>query len=254
MATEVPVDVVVAAFQDEKGATDALHELENAKKQGVINIKDAAVLRRDASNELHITETADKGFGKGAVMGGVTGAVVGVLAGPIGWAALGGAAIGGLAAKLSDGGFPDQRLKQIGEGLKPGSSAIVAVVEHEWVREVERRMEQRAADIITETIEQDIASQLEQEGEKMQQSGTMPAATGGTGASGQTGGTGSTGMSGQPGGTGGTGMPGQSGSMPGQSGGMPGQSGGMPGQTGGMPGQTGGMPGQPGGTDMPRQP
>ena len=169
---DVPVDVVVAAFPNEMGATDALHDLEAAKKQGMIDIRDAAVLRRDASNELHITETADKGFGKGAVMGGVAGAVVGVMAGPIGWATLGGAAIGGLAAKLHDGGFPDDRLRQVGEGLKPGSSAIVAVVEHEWVREVERRMEARAADLITESIESDIAAQLEEEGQRLQETGT----------------------------------------------------------------------------------
>jgi uncharacterized membrane protein len=177
MTTEVPVDVVVAAFTDERGASDALKDLEAAKKQGVIDIKDAAVLSRDAKNELHITETADKGFGKGAVMGGVAGAVVGVLAGPIGWVTLGGAAVGGLAAKLKDGGFPDARLRQIGEGLKPGSSAIVAVVEHEWVREVERRMEQRAADIITESIEQDIAMQLEEEGQRLQEGGGGGTAT-----------------------------------------------------------------------------
>jgi uncharacterized membrane protein len=203
MTAEVPVDVVVAAFPDEKGASDALHDLEAAKKQGIIDIKDAAVLRRDAKNELHITETADKGFGKGAVMGGVAGAVVGVLAGPVGWVTLGGAAIGGLAAKLKDGGFPDDRLRQIGEGLTPGSSAIVAVVAHEWVREVERRMEARAADIITESIQQDIATQLEAEGQKLQQGGTGPSGQGGTGMPG----TGGTGMPG----AGGTGMPGTGG-------------------------------------------
>jgi uncharacterized membrane protein len=169
---EVPVDVVVAAFPSEQGAADALHELETAKKDGLINIKDAAVLRRDTGNELHITETADKGFGRGAVLGGVAGAVVGVMAGPIGWATLGGAAVGGLAAKLRDGGFPDSRLRQIGDGLKPGSSAIVAVVEHEWVREVEHRMEERAADLITESIESDVAQQLEQEGQRLQQTDT----------------------------------------------------------------------------------
>ena len=77
------------------------------------------MLRRDSLNELHITETADKGFGKGAVLGGVAGAPVGLVAGPIGWVTLGGAAVGGLAAKLRDGGFPDARLKQIGERLTP---------------------------------------------------------------------------------------------------------------------------------------
>ncbi len=93
------------------------------------------------------------------------GAVVGVLAGPVGWAALGGAVIGGLAAKLHDGGFKDERLKKLGEGLGPGNSAIVAVVEHTWVRDVEKQMAEAGADVVTEQISADIAAQLQAGGE-----------------------------------------------------------------------------------------
>jgi uncharacterized membrane protein len=180
VTTQVPVDVVVAAYHNEQGANNALKELETAKKDGLIGIQDAAVLRKDDQSKLHITETADKGFGRGAMVGGVAGAVVGVIAGPVGWAALGGAAIGGLASKLRDTGFRDERLRQMGEGLQPGTSAIVAVVEHEWVREVEKRIENEAKDIVTEAITADIADQLEHERNRMEQSGTeMPRKEGG---------------------------------------------------------------------------
>ncbi|MGE0058130.1 MAG: DUF1269 domain-containing protein [Dehalococcoidia bacterium] len=165
---DVPIDVVVAAFNDEQGASTALNDLKTAHKEGLINVKDAAVLRRDMEDKLHITDTTDKGFGRGAILGGIAGAVVGVVAGPIGWMTLGGAAVGGLAAKLRDGGFRDSRLKEVGENLKPGSSAIIAVVEEQWVREVERMMRQDAADIATEMISADIATQLEMEGERLQ--------------------------------------------------------------------------------------
>ena len=68
----------------------------------------------------------------------------------------------------------------MGESLTPGTSAIVAVVEHEWVREVERRIENEAKDIVTEAITADIADQLEQEHRRMEQSGTeMPRKEGG---------------------------------------------------------------------------
>jgi uncharacterized membrane protein len=168
MTQEQPIQVILAAFPDEKGAKDALHDLDQAKKDGVIKIKDAAVLSRDANQKLHIAETADKGFGRGALIGGVAGAAVGILAGPIGWATLGGAAIGGLAAKARDGGFPDSRLKQIGEGLRPGSSALLAVVEPVWIEKVERLLEERAADVTTEMIAADIAAQLDADAEEAQ--------------------------------------------------------------------------------------
>jgi uncharacterized membrane protein len=163
--SEVPVQVVVAAFKDENTAAEALKALKQARNQGLIRIVDAAVLRKDEKGKLHIKETADMGGGKGAVIGGVAGGVIGLLAGPVGWAALGGAVIGGLAAKLKDGGFKDERLKKLGEGLGPGNSAIVAVVEHTWVREVEKAMAEAGADVLTEQISADVAQQLQAGGE-----------------------------------------------------------------------------------------
>src|SRR6266550_3070218 len=133
MTREEPIQVIVAAFPSEQGAKEALHDLDEAKKQGLIGIKDAAVLSKDEQQKLRISDSADKGFGRGAMIGGVAGAAVGILAGPIGWAALGGAAVGGLAAKARDGGFPDARLRQVGASLQPGSSALVAVIEHIWL-------------------------------------------------------------------------------------------------------------------------
>lgn len=169
MTREEPIEIVVAAFPTEAGAKNALHELDAAKKQGVIGMKDAAVLSRDASDKLHIAESADKGLGRGALIGGVAGATVGILAGPVGWAALGGAAVGGLAARLRDGGFPDERLRQMGEGLRPGSSALVAVIEHVWLGDVERMLAEKGADLTTEAVAADIAMQLDEEAQREQQ-------------------------------------------------------------------------------------
>jgi len=157
---DVPVEIIVAAFQDPNGASAALEELKQAKKQGLIKIEDAAILVKDADGKLRIKETADMGGGKGAVIGGVLGGVVGLLAGPIGWAALGGAVIGGLVAKSHDGGFSDARLKQIGDSLKPNTSAIIAVIDHVWVAEVERQMQQAGAETVTASLSADIAKQL----------------------------------------------------------------------------------------------
>jgi uncharacterized membrane protein len=158
-----PLDVVVAAFNDEKGASDALTKLKEAQKEGIIRIKDAALLTKDADSKLKVKETADMTGTKGAVLGGVAGAFVGVIAGPVGWVALGGAAIGGLVAKLRDSGFENARLEQWGANLTPGSSAIVAVIEHTWVTEVEKIMREEAKDVASMAVEADIAAQLEEQ-------------------------------------------------------------------------------------------
>jgi uncharacterized membrane protein len=155
-----PVQVVIAAFQSEDGAAAALKELKTARREGLIKIDNAAVLTKDADGRLHIRDAMDMGGGKGAVVGGVLGAVVGLLAGPVGLVALGGAALGGLAAKLADGGFNDSRLKQLGAGLQPSSSCLVAVVQHTWVDEVHAAMVQAGGDTIIEQISADMAEQL----------------------------------------------------------------------------------------------
>jgi uncharacterized membrane protein len=162
--TDVPVQLIVAAFNDEKTANGALKELKAAQREKVIRIEDAAVLRKDEKGKLHIKETGDLGGGKGAAFGGVAGAAIGLIAGPALVVPVAvGALVGGLVAKWRDTGFSDERLKKLGEGLKPGSSAIIAVVEHRWVEEVEKAMAEVGADLFTEALQADIADQLESE-------------------------------------------------------------------------------------------
>lgn len=160
--SDVPVQLIVAAFQEEKAANEALKVLKQAKRERLIGIQNAAVLRKDEKGKLHIKETADMGGGKGAALGGVAGAAIGILAGPaLLVPAAVGALVGGLAAKLRDSGFSDERLKTIGDSLEPGSSAIIAVVEHKWVAQVEKELAEAGADMFTEALGADIAEQLE---------------------------------------------------------------------------------------------
>lgn len=160
--SDVPVQLIVAAFKDEQTAKEALKVLKQAQREKLIKIDNAAVLRKDEKGKLHIKETADMGGGKGAALGGVAGAAIGLIAGPVLLVpAAVGALVGGLAARLRDSGFSDARLKALGEGLTPGSSAIVAVVEHTWVAEVEKAMAQAGADVLTESLSADISQQLE---------------------------------------------------------------------------------------------
>ena len=160
--SDVPVQVIVAAFKEEETADEALKALKEAKKERLIGIQDAAVIRRDEDNKLHIKETADMGGGKGAAVGGVLGGIIGLIGGPAGVVLGGaaGAAVGGFTAKLFDAGIPDERLEEIGSALTPGTSAIIAIIEHKWVAEVEQELAQAGADVLTEALRDDIAKQL----------------------------------------------------------------------------------------------
>jgi uncharacterized membrane protein len=152
----------VAAFKGEHDADEVLKGLKAARRERVIGIQNAAVLRRDQKGKLHIKETGDWGAGKGAAAGAAVGVAVGLLTGGTGLlAGAAAAAIGGVAAKLRDSGFSDARLKALGASLQPGTSAIVAVIEHTWVAEMEKQMVQAGADVFTEAIAADLGAQLE---------------------------------------------------------------------------------------------
>jgi uncharacterized membrane protein len=161
--SDVPVQLVVAAFQAENGADEALKELKQAKREKLIGIVDAAVIRRDQKDKIHIKETEDVGGGKGAVAGGLFGAAIGLLGGPVGLVLAGatGALVGGLAAKKIDMGISNDRLKELGDGLKPGTSAIVAIIEHKWVATLEQELAEAGADVMTQALKADISEQLE---------------------------------------------------------------------------------------------
>ena len=160
--SDIPVELIVAAFNEEKAAKAALKELKAAKRAKLIDIVDAAVIRRDEKNKLHIKETGDLSGGQGAMFGGAMGLILGILAGPGAplVATATGALVGGIASKLRDSGFSNDRLKEIGDALKPGTSAIVAVVEHRWVGELENLMAEAGADVLTESLKEEIAAQL----------------------------------------------------------------------------------------------
>ena len=121
------VGLLVAAYVHERGADNALDQLKKAKKAKQFYYDDAAVIRRSAEGKVHIKETGDMSTGKGAGIGALVGGVVGLLAGPVGWAALGGAGIGAIAAH-KDAGFDKDTLEEIGSALPSGTSALAVTI------------------------------------------------------------------------------------------------------------------------------
>jgi uncharacterized membrane protein len=159
--TDAPVQVVVAAFADKNGAAEALSDLKEAQEHGLITIRDAAIVQCDNRGEVHIEGTGHRGVGRGAIIGGVAGAIVGLLTGPVGWATGGGAVVGALASRLRDSGFPEDRLQQLGDALQPDTSAVVAVIDQTWLKEITELLAKKASDMASEIIQADIARQLE---------------------------------------------------------------------------------------------
>jgi uncharacterized membrane protein len=97
------------------------------------------VIVHTAEGKVKFEETADPSGRKWAKRGAIAGGVVGLIFPPsiIASAIVGGGA-GGIWGKIRDKGFKDEDLKEIGDSLPPGSSAIIAVAEDRVIEQMER--------------------------------------------------------------------------------------------------------------------
>ena len=160
---ETPISLVVYAYDEESKADQVLKALKELQKRRVFTVLNAAVLVMDMDGKAKLKETEDIRAGRGALFGAIAGALIGLLGGPAGVivGAAAGAATGGMAAHQTDMGFSDEYLKEIQESLRPGSSALIALVEHEWVERVVEELREFEGALFLQALKADIATQFD---------------------------------------------------------------------------------------------
>ena len=126
-----PNQALIVSFPDENKAQEALETLKQLNAAHDVALSSAAVIRRDPDGKINIHETRDFNAKQGAVAGALAGGLIGLLRGNALAGAAIGTAVGFGASKVVDLGLPDDFLKQVGEQLTPGSSALVAIVTFE---------------------------------------------------------------------------------------------------------------------------
>jgi len=172
-----PVEFIVAAFNSPERAGQVMADLKQGKKEGLIGIVDAAVVVKDADGKLKITDSKRRGT-RGFFTGGVLGGVLGLLiAPPVGAMAVSVGALGALIGRLR--GLPLRaEMKDIGSSLTPNSSAIAAIIEHTWVPKLEAALAAEGARVVRDSIQADIAEQLNAGGSVLYTSGVGSTAAG----------------------------------------------------------------------------
>jgi uncharacterized membrane protein len=126
-------EMMVVAFDGEDAAEQVLDALKALEGEHVIDLKSAAVVVRRADGKVRIKETKDFDARQGAIGGAVAGGLLGLLRGGLLKGAILGAAGGAAAGKVVDLGLEDDFLKEVGESLGTGTSAVVALVDFERV-------------------------------------------------------------------------------------------------------------------------
>ena len=115
--------LIVLAFDTEDEATQVHEALVSAKKEGLLQIEDAAVVVKDADGKVHAKNQVSRGTWMSTGVGGALGLLIGSIFFPIGGLVLG-LAGGALVGRMMDLGVDGKFVKEVEEEIKPGTSAL----------------------------------------------------------------------------------------------------------------------------------
>src|SRR5512139_3200297 len=113
------VEFTEITFDNESKADEALKELRQWHKSGVVKVFNAAVLVKGKKGKVSIKETENVDAKRGRLFGAIVGGLIGLVGG-----AVAGADMGGVAARLINFGFSNEYLRDLQDSLQPGSSGL----------------------------------------------------------------------------------------------------------------------------------
>jgi len=120
-------ELIVFAFPSETGASEMDETIHQLKKEELMFLADAAVVIRKPDGKIKVKQATNL-VGAGAFGGAFWGMLIGFLFW-MPWLGLAiGAITGAITGKLSDYGINDDFIKEVGETIKPGGSAIFLLI------------------------------------------------------------------------------------------------------------------------------
>ncbi|MDO5659295.1 MAG: DUF1269 domain-containing protein [Paracoccus sp. (in: a-proteobacteria)] len=120
-------DLIVIAFDDEATGFELRAELVKLQKEYLITLEDAVVVTRPTQDDIQLHQALNL-TAAGAMGGTFWGALVGLLfLNPLVGAAVG-AGSGALAGYMSDYGINDDFMRELGQKVTPGGSAVFLLV------------------------------------------------------------------------------------------------------------------------------
>ena len=119
--------LVVIGFDDESTALAMRAELIKMQKESSLTMEDAVLVTKDEKDKVKLHQAVNL-TASGAVGGSFWGMLIGLdFLNPLLGAAVG-AGAGALSGKLADIGVSDNFMKELGETLTPGTSALFVLV------------------------------------------------------------------------------------------------------------------------------
>lgn len=153
--------ILAFAFDGQKRADDVAKQMKQSQKEFGYKVHAYAVIEMDEKGKLHVHEPGRGGVGAG--VGAGAGALLGLIGGPAGllaWTAMG-AVAGSIAGHYMGRMIPVDQLKQLGDQMKPNSSAILALLENKAAQEVLNQMHEYDASVVTLELNEEASAELQ---------------------------------------------------------------------------------------------
>lgn len=119
-------NLIVVAFDDPNKAVQVAADFTELQKSGGVHLNDMMVVVKDNDGKIQIKDKAGHPVAWGAVIGGVLGGLLFLLV-PV-FGAIAGAAIGAAVGHWAVPGVDRKFVTEVGESIKPNSSAIFLLV------------------------------------------------------------------------------------------------------------------------------
>jgi uncharacterized membrane protein len=139
-ATDAPVDLYIAAYDDPEAAEGDWEALKTLASEDMIKVDGLILVSREADGKIHVKDNLHKAR-KGAAWGAVGGAVIGLIFPPsiLATAAVG-AGMGAGAGGLISHGEKSIIKAEVEDTLPLNSSGIVALFEEQWAETVDNTL------------------------------------------------------------------------------------------------------------------
>jgi len=127
--------LVAVVFDDPITAFEMRTSLMRMQKENLIDLEDSVVVTRDQKGKVKLDQATNL-TAVGAIGGGFWGLLIGLFfVNPLLGAAVG-ATAGALAARFKDIGVNDEMARDVGQSLRPGSSALFVLIRRATVDKV----------------------------------------------------------------------------------------------------------------------
>ena len=161
-------DLVVIGFDDESTAFEMRAALAKMQKEYLITMEDVVVVTKDENEKVKLHQAINL-TASGAVGGGFWGMLMGMIfLNPLVGAAVG-AGAGAISGSLTDIGISNEFMKQCGETLKPGTSALFVLVRKATPDKVLEHLKHFKGKVLKTSLTVDEESELRKIFEKTQE-------------------------------------------------------------------------------------